>query len=274
MSKLAAAGLSRTVAGSAVPAPPARAEASASRASASAVRTASSSDAAPSVRASPAALNRLARPGPLSPMRTAATARSATTGPRPDRSTPLSRPPAMSTIGAGKARRAAMTASGWVPCESLTNRTPSISGHGFETMLDAGECRGRPADGLGLDPEQQPDRDRGQGVRDVVRARDREFADRHDPAVGSHRRRAAAREREASHTIGDDPAIDDAEPARPRGVPAVGHDRRTPDDRRSRRPRRPPRSGRAHRPGRPARPAVASRPDSGPGCHDGPGGPR
>ncbi len=32
-----------------------------------------------------------------------------------DRSTPLSRPPAMSTIGASNARRAAMTASGWVP---------------------------------------------------------------------------------------------------------------------------------------------------------------
>ena len=41
------------------------------------------------------------------------------------RSTPLSRPPAISTTGPGNARRAAMTASGWVPCESLTNRTPS-----------------------------------------------------------------------------------------------------------------------------------------------------
>ena len=35
-------------------------------------------------------------------------------------STPLSRPPAISTIGLAKARSAAMTASGWVPCESLT----------------------------------------------------------------------------------------------------------------------------------------------------------
>ena len=38
---------------------------------------------------------------------------------------PLSRPPAISTTGAGKARSAAITASGWVPWESLTNRTPS-----------------------------------------------------------------------------------------------------------------------------------------------------
>ena len=43
-----------------------------------------------------------------------------------ERSMPFARPPAMSTIGGSNARRAAMTASGCVPCESLMKRTPSI----------------------------------------------------------------------------------------------------------------------------------------------------
>ena len=76
--------------------------------------------------------------GPLSPIRTAADARP----PRPPararaRSTPLSRPPAISTTGAGKARSAAITASGWVPWESLTNRTPSTRPTRLEPVLDA-----------------------------------------------------------------------------------------------------------------------------------------
>ena len=45
-------------------------------------------------------------------------------------------------------------------------------------------------------------------------------------AGGSRRGRPAAGEREAFDAVGDDPAVDDAEPARPRGVAAVGHDRR------------------------------------------------
>ena len=60
------------------------------------------------------------------------------------RSTPLSRPPAISTTGASNARSAAMTASGWVPCESLTKRTPSTIGDRLEAMLDAGEAPQRP----------------------------------------------------------------------------------------------------------------------------------
>ena len=40
--------------------------------------------------------------------------------------TPFERPPAMRTSGRGNDRSAAMTASGCVPCESFTNRTPSI----------------------------------------------------------------------------------------------------------------------------------------------------
>ena len=142
MSKLAAAGLSRTVAGPQPAAadaaaraprsagPAARPSARTSRAIASARRTASSRSAAASVRARPAARKLAPRPGPLSPIRTAATARSATTGARARRSIPLSRPPAIRTIGGSNARSAAITASGWVPCESLTNRTPSTSATG------------------------------------------------------------------------------------------------------------------------------------------------
>src|SRR3982751_5712054 len=89
MSKLAAAGLSSTVAGPLL----GPAASSACLASASARPTASSRLAARSVVASPAAWNRRSRSGPLSPMRTAAAARSATTGARSPRSTPLSRAP-------------------------------------------------------------------------------------------------------------------------------------------------------------------------------------
>ena len=82
------------------------------------------------MRSRPAARKRRSRSGPVSPMTTAATARSATTSASSSRSTPLSRPPAISTTGASKARRAAMTASGWVPCESFTKRTPSMTATG------------------------------------------------------------------------------------------------------------------------------------------------
>ena len=75
--------------------------------------------------------------GPLSPIRTAALAVSAATRASSERSTPLSRPPAISTTGAGNARRAAITASGWVPWESLTNRTPSSRPTTLEPVLDA-----------------------------------------------------------------------------------------------------------------------------------------
>ena len=131
MSKLAAAGLSRTVAGPAAVLPPAPAvagreasAASASRAIESASSTASARLLACSTRAIPLLRNSSASDDPDSPINTAASARSAATGPKPDRSTPLSRPPAISTSGRGNVRRAAMTASGCVPCESLMKRTP------------------------------------------------------------------------------------------------------------------------------------------------------
>ena len=85
-----------------------------------------------------------------------------------------------------------MTASGCVPCESLTKRTPSMSGDRLESMLDAREGRGGLADGVRRDAEEQPDGDRGQGVRDVVGAGDGELADRHDPAARAGGRDAAA----------------------------------------------------------------------------------
>ena len=91
------------------------------------VATASSIDAgARRARERRRAPERRSRSGPLSPMSTAAAARLARRRrPARRRSTPLSRPPAISTIGGAKARSAAITASGCVPCESLTNRTPS-----------------------------------------------------------------------------------------------------------------------------------------------------
>ena len=73
-----------------------------------------------SMRRRPAARNASASSGAVSPMSTAAARRSAATRASSSMGTPLERPPAMSTSGAGKARRAAMTASGCVPCESLT----------------------------------------------------------------------------------------------------------------------------------------------------------
>ena len=146
-------------------------------------------------------------------MRTAAAARSATTGPRPARSTPLSRPPAISTIGASNARSAAMTASGCVPCESLTKRTPSMSATDSRRCSTPVNAAAAARIASGATPNSSADRDRGQGVRDVVGARDRQLADRHDPAARPGRRRPAAREREPLDARGDDPAVDDAEPA-------------------------------------------------------------
>ena len=201
-----------------------RPRASASRAIASARRTAVVEVArrAPSGPGRPPGTRPRAS-GPLSPMRTAATARSATTGASAARSMPLSRPPAISTIGGSKARSAATTASGWVPCESLMNRTPSMTRDRLEPVLDAGERR-RPRCGSpsGAIPNASADGDRGQRVRDVVGARDGELGDGHDPAVATARTSpAVGRERERLDAVRDDPAVDDAEPARQRRVAAV-----------------------------------------------------
>ena len=108
--------------------------------------------------------------------------------------------------GASKARSAAITASGWVPCESLTNRTPSTS------ATVSRRC--------------STPRERGRRPRGSRRARCRtaaptataarafetlcspgiaELADRHDPAAGARsprrRPRRAAGARRPSATI-------------------------------------------------------------------------
>ena len=115
-----------------------------------------------------------------------------------------------------------MTASGWVPCESLTKRTPSMTRDRLESVLDAGEGRGRRADGVGRDAEQQPDGDRGQRVDDVVGAGDGQLADRHDPAARVPVAAGpAAGQRQPLHAVGHDPAVDDADPAGHRSVAPV-----------------------------------------------------
>jgi hypothetical protein len=50
-------------------------------------------------------------------------------------------------------------------------------------MLDAAERRDRLADRGHIDPEEQPDGDGGEGVRDVVGARDRQLGERQDATV-------------------------------------------------------------------------------------------
>ena len=67
----------------------------------------------------------------------------------------MSRPPAISTIGGSKARSAAMTASGCVPCESLTNRTPSTIATRSRRCSTPANARRRAPDRLRRDPEQE-----------------------------------------------------------------------------------------------------------------------
>ena len=106
-----------------------------------------------------------------------------------------------------------MTASGWVPWESLTNRTPSTRPTGCEPVLDAGEPGGGAPDRVGRDAEQEADGDRGERVGDVVAARDRELVDRHDPAARAGRRGPAAGQRQPLDGGRDDPAVEHAEAA-------------------------------------------------------------
>ena len=68
---------------------------------------------------------------------------------------------------------------------------------GLEPMLDAGEAGGGLADGVGRDAEQQRHGDRGQRIRDVVVAGDGQLADRHDPPARPGRGDAATDQRQA-----------------------------------------------------------------------------
>ena len=83
----------------------------------------------------------------------------------------------------------------------------------FEPVLHAAEGGRRRADRVRCDAEGERHRDRGQRVRHVVRARDGQLGGRHDPLGGRGRRPAATRQRQALDPVGDDPAVDDAEPA-------------------------------------------------------------
>ena len=139
------------------------------------------------------------------------------------RSTPLSRPPAISTTGGSNARSAAMTASGWVPWESFTNRTPSTSPTGWSRCSTPVNARGGAPDRVGRDAEQEADGDRGQRVGHVVAARDRELVDGHDPAARPGRGDPAAGQRQTLDRGGDDPAVQHPEPAGDRPVVAVEH---------------------------------------------------
>ena len=112
-----------------------------------------------------------------------------------------------------------MTASGCVPWESLTKRTPSMSATVSSRCSTPVEGGGGRADGVRGDAEQQADRDRGQGVA-------RRCARPGWPSspIGMIRPPGpvaavpAAGQRQALHAVGHDPAIDDAEAAghRPR----------------------------------------------------------
>ena len=135
------------------------------------------------MRARPAARNSRSSSGPLSPMSTAAAARSATTAARSPRSTPLSRPPAIRTIGASNARSAAMTASGCVPCESLTKRTPSISATRSSRCSTPVERRRRAADSAGLIPNRSATAVAARAFETLCAPGDPELGDRHDAAA-------------------------------------------------------------------------------------------
>ena len=92
-----------------------------------------------------------------------------------------------------------MTASGCVPCESLTKRTPSIIGDRLKAVLDAGEARRGAADRVGRDAEQQPTATAARALQMLWRAGQRELVERQDPAVRPGRRRAAAGQRQPLH---------------------------------------------------------------------------
>ena len=95
-------------------------------------------------------------------------------------------------------------------------------GDRFEPVLHAAEGARRRPDRGRVEPEGEPYRDRRQRVRHVVRARDGQLGDRHDPLRGRGRRSTATtHQAEALDPVGDDPAVDDAEPAGQRHVAPV-----------------------------------------------------
>ena len=208
MSKLAAAGLSSTVAG----APPARAGGRAASASV----TAAIEVPARSMCARPAAANALASSAPLSPMSTtAAVTRSATTRASSSMATPLERPPPMSTSGR---REAAQGGDDRVRLGAL--RVVHVA-HAVDRRRPApGDARRRGS----------PPRARRMAVRrdaeEQARRRRRRGRWRRCASPGSGisssgrmrplrpgRGESAAGDRQRSHRRGHDPAVDDADAA-------------------------------------------------------------
>ena len=134
------------------------------------------------------------------------------------------RPPQISTIGGAKLRNAAMTASGCVPCESLTKRTPSTFATGSRRCSTPMKSRDGATDRVRRNAEQQTDGDRRQDVADVVLAGQRDLVDRHDPAArAGHRDGVGA---QLAHVVRDDPAIAQADAAGQRNAASVERDRR------------------------------------------------
>ena len=98
---------------------------------------------------------------------------------------------------ASKARSAAITASGCVPCESLTKRTPSIDRDGLEAMLDAGEAAAAARIAAGGMPNRSATATAARAFETLWRPGIASSA-ADDPAAGSGRCRPAAGERQPS----------------------------------------------------------------------------
>jgi hypothetical protein len=166
-----------------------------------------------------------ARAGPDSPISTAASARSAATGPSPLRSTPLSRPPAIRTSGRGKERSAAITASGWVPCESLTNRTRSTIATCSRRCSTPAKPPAAARIGVRCHAEQEGRSHRSQSVRNIVLARNRKFGDGQNEPARARFGHSSSRDLEPPYASGNDPAVLDSHAARSRLAAPVGDHR-------------------------------------------------
>ena len=194
MSKLAAAGLSRTVAG---PLPPGVGEGLAGERVGAADGLVERRPRAPCGRgrrpgSPPRGAGRSRRSGPPRPRARRRPGRA------PARSTPLSRPPAISTIGGSKARSAAMTASGWVPCESLTKRTPSTIATGSRRCSTPVNAAAAARIASGATPNSRPTATAASAFETLWAPGMASSRDRHDPAAGAGRRRPAAGDRRAA----------------------------------------------------------------------------
>ena len=212
MSKLAAAGLSRTVAGPAAGA----VAASASRAMASARRDGLlEGGRARSMRARPAARkSRLEARAALADQHRRDRALGDDRRQARTRSTPLSRPPAISTTGGVEGAQRGDDGVGLGALRVVDEADAIDDRDRLEAVLDAGEGRGRRADRVGRDTEQRgrprwrPARSRRCG-RPGWRARAIGMIRPPGPVAAVPPPASASRSTPAGH----DPAVDHAEPA-------------------------------------------------------------